>query len=280
MKKNFIDFGIIESGKKKIYQTLSGNLYDTYMVGRYFNDIYNLEKLIKNEITFKKNLIHDTKDLKFNLINFLLLLRSKKNLFYEFGFTLYEKISFFRLFNTLSTKKIILNKIKFHGMEISDLMIFFVENFYKNFKIDVNKTVKKKFFSKSVFFSKGVTLLYEKKNMLFLSDFINECESGSFDISLYPKKKIKNFPSGYTLHYPSVSEFIDLLKKSNKSLFFRNKKKIGKKIYLEIIFGEKNLDKKINSDLLFFSKNKKCQLFKKYLSINKKFKELKVNNLR
>ena len=43
--KTFIDFGVIRK-KKNIYQTLNGDLYDTYMLGRYFNDIYNLNKII------------------------------------------------------------------------------------------------------------------------------------------------------------------------------------------------------------------------------------------
>jgi len=277
---NFIDFGVIKSKKKKIYQTLSGKLYDTYMVGRYFNDIYNLDSVIKKKKLFNKNLIHDTKDLKFNLINFLLVLRSKEKKFYEFGFTLYEKIFYFKLFNNLSSKKIDFKKTRFFGMEISDLMIFFVENFYKNYKVKVSKYVKKNFFSNTVFFSKGVTLLYEKKNIIFLKNFIDECESGSFDISLYPKKKIILFPSGYKLYYPSVDEFIHLIKNSKKHFFYRNKKKIGKKLYFEIIFGEKNLDKKINSDLVIFSKNKNCNIFKNFLSLNNKFQELRSYDLK
>ena len=67
---NFIDFGLKISKKKKIYETLSGDLYDTYMLGRYFKDIYNLDKVIKKRTVFKKNLLHDTKDLKFNFINY------------------------------------------------------------------------------------------------------------------------------------------------------------------------------------------------------------------
>lgn len=79
--KNFLEFGVKKFGEKKIYETLSGNLYDTYMLGRYFKDIYNLDKLIKNKIKFNKNLLHDTKDLKFNLINFFLLLKNKNFFF-------------------------------------------------------------------------------------------------------------------------------------------------------------------------------------------------------
>ena len=140
--------------------------------------------------------------------------------------------------------------------------------------------LRKFFFSKTVFFSKGVTLLYEKKNMVFLKSFVNKCESGSFDISLYPKKKIISFPSGYKLYYPSVNDFINLIKNSNKYFFYRNKKKIGKKLYFEVVFGEKNLAKKINTDLISISKNRKFNIYKNFLSLNKKFQRLNSCDLK
>ena len=128
---NFIEFGIKKSKVKKVYEKLSGNLYDTYMLSRYFKDIYNLQKIINKKISFKDKLLHDNKDLKFNLINFILVQKSKKNKFYEFGFTLYEKIFYFKFFNKFFVKKLNIDKIKFFGTEISDQFIFFCQNFYK-----------------------------------------------------------------------------------------------------------------------------------------------------
>jgi hypothetical protein len=275
--KTFIDFGVIKK-KKKIYQTLNGDLYDTYMLSRYFNDIYNLNKIINKKIEFQKKLLHDTKDLRFNLINFLLLLENKKKRFYEFGFTLYEKIFYFRLFNKLSSQKINLKKQFFSGNEISDQFIFFSENFYKNLKINLSKKIEKKNYSKSVFFSKGVTLLYEKNNMNYLNNFIKECETGSFDISLYPQKKRKLLETGYNLYYPSIKEFKKILEKSNKYFFYRNKKKIGNKLYLEVLFGNRNLGKRINNKLAYFSKSKKIKILSRYLCLNKKFRELNTRS--
>lgn len=86
MVKNFIKFGIQKNNKtQKIYEEIKGNLYDTYMLGRYFEDIYNLSKLEKKKVKFSKNLLHDTKDLKFNLVNYILLLISKKKNFMNFN---------------------------------------------------------------------------------------------------------------------------------------------------------------------------------------------------
>ena len=153
--KNFLDFGIYKNKKKIVYETLIGDLYDTYMFGRYFNDIYNLDKLLNKKTKFKKNIIHDLKDLKFNLINFLLILNSDKKRFYEFGFTLYEKIF---LLNTLTKylKKINLKKINFFGNDISNKFIFFTKNFYNSFNIKVSKNVNFNHCQNSIFFSKGI----------------------------------------------------------------------------------------------------------------------------
>ena len=276
---NFIDFGIKKP--KKIYETLSGDLYDTYFLARYFNDIYNLDRVIKkNSKAATPPLIHDTKDLKFNLINFLLLSRSKKKKFYEFGFTLFEKIFYFKFFNNFFSKKLNLEKIKFCGTDISDRFIFFCKNFYKDYTVRVSKNIKKDLFLNSVFYSKGVTLLYEKKNMSCLHNFIKYSESGSFDISFYPQKKVLTLETGYKLYYPSVNEFINLIKNSNKCFFYRNKKRVGKRLYLEILFGEKYLDKIINNKLLNLSKKKLDKNLKKKLFLSIKFKELKCAYLK
>ena len=69
---NYIEFGKIKNKKKKIYEKKFGNLYDFYMLSRYYEDIYQISKN-----RFDK--IHDSKDLKFNLINFILLKLNKKN---------------------------------------------------------------------------------------------------------------------------------------------------------------------------------------------------------
>ena len=280
IKKNFLDFGIQKSGKRKIYETLNGDLYDTYMLGRYFKDIFNLDRVIKRKIKFHKNILHDIKDLRFNLINFLIILNTKNNKFYEFGFTLYEKIFYFKFLNSILPVKLDLKKINFCGNDISEKFIFFSENFYKNNKIYLSKNIKKNYYFGAIFFSKGVTLLYEKKNMIYLTDFVNNCSSGSFDISLYPQKKSMLLETGYQLYYPSVEEFKNLLKLSNKYFFYRNKKKIGSRIYLEIIFGDKYLDKKINTALDNLSKNNKIKNYSKYFSLKKKFHLLSFDDFK
>ena len=276
--KNFIKFGIQKKNKTlKTYEEKKGDLYDTYMLGRYFEDIFNLQRLYNNKVKFKKNLFHDIKDLRFNLIHHILWSNYKKK-FYEFGFTAYEKIFYFKFFNSVLNKKIDISKIEFRGNDISERLIFFCQNFYKDYKISLDrKKFNQKNYSQSVFFSKGVTLLYEKQNIKNLKNFINYSECGSFDISLYPKKKIRLLETGLNLYYPSIISFINLINNSNKKIYFRNKKKENNKIYLEILFGDENVDKIINKRFKYLSKKKFP--FKRYLHLNKKFKELKIKDL-
>lgn len=277
--KTFIKFGIQEKNKKqKIFEEKKGNLYETYMLGRYFEDLYNLNRLVNKKVKFSKNLFHDTKDLRFNLINYILLLNSKKKKFYEFGFTIYEKIFYFKFFNNLFNQKLDIYKTEFLGNDISDKFLFFSQNFYKDYKISISKKILLKNYSQSIFFSKGITQLYEKKNIKYLKNFINYSDSGSFDISLYPKKKIRSLETGHKLYYPSIISFIKLIKSSNKKFYFRNKKKVNNKIYMEILFGDVNIGKKINRKLKYLSKKKIP--YKNYLSLNKEFKELKIEDFK
>ena len=91
MKKNYLEFGIFSGGKKKRYEIKKGNLYDWYMLPRYFNDIFVLDRYKKTKnINKLSKLLHHKEDLKFNLINFILLKISKSKSFYEYGQTLYE----------------------------------------------------------------------------------------------------------------------------------------------------------------------------------------------
>ena len=164
------------------------------------------------------------------------------------------------------------------GNDISDKFLFFSQNFYKDYNISISKKILLEKYSQSIFFSKGITQLYEKKNIKYLKNFINYSESGSFDISLYPKKKIRLLGTGHKLYYPSIISFIKLINNSNKKFYFRNKKKVNNKIYMEILFGDANIGKKINRKLKFLSKKKIP--YKSYLSLNKEFKELKIKDFK
>ena len=133
--KNFIQFGIFKNKKKRKYEEITGNLYDDYMLLRYFKDIYSLElaKNSENKLNTIYKEIHAKKDLKFNLINYLLIYTSKTNSFYEFGSTILEKIFYFKLFDKIFNNKLT-EKISYIGSEPSNKLNFFVKNFFRNYK--------------------------------------------------------------------------------------------------------------------------------------------------
>jgi len=279
MSKTFIDFGIKSRNKKKIYETQNGDCYDDYMLSRYFKDIFNLQQVLKKKYFFNSKTVHDSKDIKFNFISYLLMRLSGINKFYEFGFTLYEKIYYFKIFNSFFLKKLPLSKTKFNGNDISEKFIFFSENFHQKYKLKISKKIIKKSYVNSIFFSKGVSLLYEKKNLYYLKNFIHHCKAGTFDISVCSKKKLIKLSTGYNLYYPSINDLAKLLKNKKKLLFFRNKIKVDNKIYLEILFGSKELCKRVNYLISNLKNNKKLKKIKKFLSFEE-FKILKIDYLK
>lgn len=273
---NYLEFGIFENNKKKKYEVLKGNLYDYYMLSRYFNDIYLANKynsIDKIHKIFKK--IHDVKDLKFNLISFILLsLRPK--VFYEFGFSLLEKIAYFKLFNNIVPKNLKitrLDKIIYSGNDISNKFIFFSKNFFQNYKLKLTKKLNTKNLKNSVFYSKGVSLLYEKENLICLKKIIHNSYCGSFDMSVHLKKKfIKKLNTGYKMYYPFIDDFKKVLKSSKKNFIFRNIKKKKNLIYFETVFGNKKLLNKFTKSYYNLDNYLKYKKIPNIFKTNIKFK--------
>ena len=67
MLKNYLEFGSIKNKQKIRYEIKKGNLYDWYMLPRYFNDLHILDKFSKSK-NLKKlaKELHHKEDLKFN----------------------------------------------------------------------------------------------------------------------------------------------------------------------------------------------------------------------
>ena len=266
---NFLTFGTYKKKSKKEYETLYGNLYDEYLLIRYFKDIYNIKCALDNKKKLKSlhQKLHDKKDLKFNLINYILILITKKSIFYEFGSTIFEKIYYFKLFDNILNKKVS-NKIKYFGTEVSQKLNFFSINFHQNYKVKILENLNKNIFKSANFYAKGVTLLYEKKNYALLKNIFSYFECGHFDFSIVNKRKIYKINTGKKLHFITKNKFLELLKNSKKEFLIRNIKKSKNKMYFEIIFGNKKI---INNFLFYYNKIKKNQKFKHY-GVNKNFK--------
>ena len=271
--KTYIEFGHLKNNKKNKYQLLFGDLYDSFMLSRYFRDIYNLNSYTKKN-GFRKiyKELHHKKDLKFNIINFLLLKTSKKKKYCEFGQTLFEKIYFFKFLSKFLKTKINLN-INWYGNDISKMFNFFCINFYKEHKLKVFEKPNKKLLKNSVFFSKGISLLYDKNNISFLKNVLNDSNSGFFDFTVYKNKNKKLLNTGYYLYYPSLREFLILVTKTkNKTILFKNIKQTKNSVYFEIVFGKKLI---IRNFLLLLSnlrkKFKNKHFIIKAFDLNSKF---------
>jgi hypothetical protein len=274
---NYIEFGIIKKKTKKSYQVLKGKLYDDFMLLRYFRDIYHIENSKKNNLKklfyLYKNL-NDPKDIRFNLINTILLKLSSNN-FYEFGFTLYEKIYYFKFFFKFLNYYINIKTIKFYGNDISKQFIFFCKKFYSSekYQLRLDMKFKKEKVKNAVFFSKGVSLLYSKNNLDILRTAIQQSSCGSFDFSINLRGKfIRQLETGYNLYYPSIEDFIKTINISNKNKYFliRNIKKKNDLVYFEMVYGNKHIISEFDKEFNCISKKYKKRT-KEILGLDKKF---------
>ena len=273
--KTYIEFGSIVGKKKRRYQTLKGDLYDSYMLSRYFRDLHNLSLINKNNFRNHCKKLHHKKDLKFNFINYLFLIIVKSKSFYEFGQTLFEKIFFMKFFTKIFKKKINF-KIKWCGNDISKMFNFFCINFYKNYKINVFEKPNYKLIKNSIFFSKGVSLLYYEKNINLIKYVLKNSYCGSFDFTVCKKKTKQFLNTGYKLHYPSKKEFLKIIPKDKEQIIlFKNLKQDEKFLYFEVIFGKKNIVTSVLKLFNFFKvKFKKNNPYLKNFDLNTKFYDL------
>ncbi len=270
MRKTYLEFGNLVKGSKKKYEALKNteflNLYDAYMFSRYFRDIYSLEQS-KNlkELSVR---LHDIKDLKFSFIIYLLLLSTKIKRYYEFGSTIFERYFYLKFLEKKFLKKTKINK--YYGNDISKFFNFFSNKiFSKMFNCYASSKFENKLLNKSIFFSKGISLLYEKKNKMILKNVFSNSHAGFFDFSIVKKNEIKYLNTGKKLYYLGYKNFIKILNSNkNKIFYFRKIKNKKNKVYFECMFGTQNTLKNFEKIKKNLSINKRE---KYYLDYNYKF---------
>ena len=270
MRKTYLEFGNLVKGSKKKYEALKNteflNLYDAYMFSRYFRDIYSLEQS-KNlkELSVR---LHDIKDLKFSFIIYLLLLSTKIKRYYEFGSTIFERYFYLKFLEKKFLKKTKINK--YYGNDISKFFNFFSNKiFSKMFNCYASSKFENKLLNKSIFFSKGISLLYEKKNKMILKNVFSNSHAGFFDFSIVKKNEIKYLNTGKKLYYLGYKNFIKILNSNkNKIFYFRKIKNKKNKVYFECMFGTQNSLKNFEKIKKNLSINKRE---KYYLDYNYKF---------
>jgi hypothetical protein len=249
--KNYLEFGFIQNNKKKVYEIKYGSVYDWYMFSRYFNDILILDKSKKNLKKIYYNL-HHRDDIRFNFINYIFLKIAKNKKIYEIGQTLLEKIYFIDFFQKLFDFRF-QNKIKWRGNDISEMFNFFCNNFHNQNDVKVDKFINFEEVKNSIFFAKGITLLYIKKNISILKKILKYSKMGSFDISINKNKQIKILNTGKQMHFAGYLEFLKLFKNKNKKFLFKNFMfDKNKKIYVEIIYGDREYIENFLKEFKFY----------------------------
>jgi len=150
---------------------------------------------------------------------------------------------------------------------------FFCNKFHNQNDVKVNKFINFKEIKNSIFFAKGITLLYIKKNISILKKILKYSKMGSFDISINKNKKIKILNTGKQMHFAGYTDFLKLFKNKNKKFLFKNFLfDKNKKIYVEIIYGDKKYIENFLKEFDFYkSKFANDTFTKKALGLNCQF---------
>ena len=288
MLKNYLEFGSIKNNQKRRYEIKKGNLYDWYMLPRYFNDLHILDKFTKsNNLKKLSKKLHHKEDLKFNFTILLLLKVSKFRIFYEFGQTLFEKIYFLKVFSNYFNIRN-LKKIRWRGNDISEMFNFFCKNFYKNLDIKVFNKLDKKSVKKLINCLKNTNCnqiicistvdVYSNKNSSERSyikkNHLNPYGFNRLLLNNFIKNNFKNYliiklPSLFG-NYEKKGFFFDLIKKK-KIEHYNKHSKLQWYYTPNLIKDIKIILKKNIREINLVSEPISCLEVAKKLKINKEF---------
>jgi hypothetical protein len=232
------------------------------MLGRYANDIFAYDSLMKQEqksltelLTLYFDKIHHKNDLCFNFYKLFSLesvqsLGQSSSSFYELGQTLFgciEGMEFAQLICNILDKErkdnVDLKNINWYGVDISPFFNYLSHKMHPQYRIFTGENFKHLHPQVDTFFSKGVTLLYAVNNAQSIYDLIAPAACGFFDYSFSLKaNQIATIPTGKQVTFVSFAEFKDFVKKQNIHVWVNaNTAKENREIervYVECFFGK------------------------------------------
>ena len=262
----YLEFGEIDitNSKKKIWNfQLHQKAYDWLMLGRYANDLQTfitMQNLLKTDGIQKclnkyNEEVHHSDEAALNLSKIIALAISNKNnlSFYELGQTIFGCIDGMEFYlDLLANLNININlnlkEVDWYGVDISKMFNQLSSTFHKDYKIICSDKKDKLPKKMDVFFSKGITLLYDIRSLDDLFNTLDSCRISIFDYS-FSINSIHDttIGSGKTVRYLVLSEFISRLKLKKEKIFIKkgNSKLINEKghIWLDCVYGEESLCK-------------------------------------
>lgn len=270
----YMEFGEIDQVgiKKNIWGfKLHQKAYDWFMLARYSNDILairKMQKLLKSgkaqecKDLFWKEIHHkDELCIAFGKLAALYAVNQNSNpSFFELGQTLFGCIDAMEFAQELLDDKYKMNlkNVEWLGVDISEMFNELAKVYYNEYKIQT-ATKKEDLPNKwSVFYSKGITLLYVVRKLKEFYDYINSSDCAYFDYSFSLKgNQDTTIGSGKNVRYLDLNEFLNTYKDNigNKEVYVNTKvsRKIPEKnqIWIEFFIG----DEKATSRFLEFENN-------------------------
>ncbi len=267
---SYLEFGAIDlqANKKDIWEfKLHNKAYDWLMLARYANDLVaylDMNKMVGHRSLEKitdiyKNEIHHQDDASLNLGKLVALMtifeenkNSGKLSFFELGQTIFGCIEgmefYFKLLKSMDYElpNIDLLKIDWYGIDISKFFNKISILMHQKYRIYTKDKLSFINSQKSVFFAKGVTLLYAVRTVGDLLSILSKSKLSIFDysFSLSEDQDIV-IGSGKTIRYLKFDKFYKIYNKSNNKLFVRKHKsnyspKTGR-LFLDCLYGEESI---------------------------------------
>jgi len=247
--KTYLEFGKEEGKKKFVYDKREDQeAYDFFMIARYLKDMIGYR-------TGNVKKIHHKEDLEDNIKKYSALSVCKNFsrylVYYEVGSTVMGVIDSLEYINK-KFRKLKVKDITFIGVDNSDMMNRLTLYTHKSYKLKLYNKIK---ISKcSLFFAKGVSLLYAFDDEKLFCDVLKISDIAIFDYTFSLKGNLKDFVgTGKAVTYLSLDKCKEYLKYKNKELFLKPSNRIkntdNNKATFECVYGEKLLIKKYFEEL-------------------------------
>lgn len=263
---SYLEFGAINliEGTKTVWDfRINQTAYDWLMLARYANDMsayLEMIDVIKVDsihaaVEIYRREIHHRADFSVNLGKLIALsVASAKNTgpsFFELGQTLFGCIEGMEFCSTLlqkidSTSRISdLKNVAWYGIDISKLFNRLAVCMHSGYSISVSNDITTIPARTSLFFAKGVTLLYAIRSIDALFELLNRSDAALFDYSLSVNSSQEVIiGTGKTVMYLPFDDFMTAYSKGNNKIHVKKgnshyNKETGR-VFIDAIWGSQS----------------------------------------
>jgi hypothetical protein len=260
---SYLEYGTIDlsKGSKTVWDfRINQKAYDWLMLARYANDMAAYMDMIDtmengsitNAIDIYRQEVYHADDFSVNLGKLIALSVASASptplVFFELGQTLFGCIEGMEFCGAL-LEKIPCNKelpalrdITWYGVDISRLFNRFAVKMHPGYSIETYEEAGELRAPISLFYAKGVTLLYAMRSIDALFELLDRCDAGLFDYSLSVNGSQEVvIGTGKTVRYLPLDDFVAAIRRRGKAMYVKNSnshysKETGR-IFIDAVYG-------------------------------------------